>query len=201
VTVSTSADVVAPGGPPGRPLRADAVRNRARILDAARELFAAQGSDVSMEGIARRAEVGIGTLYRHFPTRDDLVEAVFRDRLDGLQELAEELLVSDDPGDALAVWLHAQLLQSGACRGLAGEAMLTMLTPTSEGEPSVCESMRQAGAALLARAQSVGAARPDVQIDDLVRVVQAITVATEGVDDPSAADRLFELVLAGVRTR
>ena len=134
--------------------RADAVRNRARIVETASQVFAARGADASLEEIARGAGVGIGTLYRHFPTRDDLVEAVFHDRIDELQALAEELLASDVPGEALAVWLHAQLEQAATCRGLAAEAMLTMLA--DRDEPSACESMRRAGAALLARAQAAG---------------------------------------------
>ncbi len=152
-----------------------------------------------MEEIARGAGVGIGTLYRHFPTRDDLVEAVFHDRIDELQALAEELLASDVPGEALAVWLHAQLEQAATCRGLAAEAMLTMLA--DRDEPSACESMRRAGAALLARAQAAGQMRDGVDIDDLVRMVQAVTLAAEESDDPDTAERLFGFVLDGIRAR
>jgi AcrR family transcriptional regulator len=179
--------------------RADAVRNRARIVETASQVFALRGADASLEEIARGAGVGIGTLYRHFPTRDDLVEAVFRDRIEELEALADELLVSDAPGDALATWLHAQLDQAATCRGLAAEAMLTMLAPRDA--PSPCESMRQAGAALLARAQAAGEVRTGVDIDDLVRMVQAVTLAAEESDDPDTAERLFGFVLDGVRAR
>jgi AcrR family transcriptional regulator len=184
---------------PTRRPRADAVRNRARIVETASEVFAARGSDASLEEIARGAGVGIGTLYRHFPTRDDLLEAVFHDRIDELQALAEELLQSPEPGAALATWLRAQLEQASACRGLAAEAMLTMLA--DRDEPSACESMRVAGAALLARAQAAGDVRPGVDIDDLVRMVQAVSLAAEESGDPGAAERLFGFVLDGVRTR
>jgi AcrR family transcriptional regulator len=183
---------------PARRPRADAVRNRARIVDTAREVFAARGAEASLEEIARGAGVGIGTLYRHFPTRDDLVEAVFHDRVHELQALAEELLASGAPGTALATWLRAQLDQAATCRGLAAEAMLTMLA--DRGEPSACESMRRAGAALLARAQAAGEVREGVAIDDLVRMVQAVTLAAEESDDPATAERLFGFVLDGVRT-
>lgn len=179
--------------------RADAVRNRARIVETAREVFTTRGSEASLEEIARAAGVGIGTLYRHFPTRDDLVEAVFHDRIDELQALAVELLASDVPGEALAVWLHAQLEQAATCRGLAAEAMLTMLA--DRDEPSACESMRRAGAALLARAQAAGQVRDGVDIDDLVRMVQAVTLAAEESDDPETAERLFGFVLDGIRAR
>jgi AcrR family transcriptional regulator len=136
-------------------------------------------------------------LYRHFPTRDDLVVAVFHDRVDELEALGAELLTSASPGDALGTWLHAQLDQASTCRGLAAEAMLTMLA--DRGAPSPCESMRQAGAALLARAQAAGEVREGVEIDDLVRMVQAVTLASEESDDPATAERLFGFVLDGVR--
>ncbi|HLM16747.1 MAG TPA: helix-turn-helix domain-containing protein [Acidimicrobiia bacterium] len=184
---------------PARRPRADAVRNRARIVETAREVFAVRGADASLEEIARGAGVGIGTLYRHFPTRDDLVETVFHDRIDELEALAEELLTSATPGEALATWLHAQLDQAATCRGLAAEAMLAMLAHTDA--PSPCESMRQAGAALLARAQAAGEVREGVDIDDLVRMVQAVTLAAEESDDPGTAERLFGFVLEGVRAR
>jgi AcrR family transcriptional regulator len=184
---------------PARRPRADAVRNRARILESARAAFTARGADASLEEIARSAGVGIGTLYRHFPTRDDLVEAVFRDRIEELEALADDLLASDAPAAALETWLHAQLEQAATCRGLAAEAMLTMLA--SPGEPKACESMRRAGAALLARAQAAGEVREGVDIDDLVRMVQAVTLAAEESGDPEAAERLFGFVLDGVRAR
>jgi len=184
---------------PARRPRADAVRNRALIVETARTVFTARGSDASLEEIARGAGVGIGTLYRHFPTRDDLVAAVFRERIDELQALGEQLLASDAPGEALATWLHEQLVQAATCRGLAAEAMLTMLG--QHDEPSPCESMRQAGAALLARAQAAGDVREGVEIDDLVRMVQAVSLAAEESDDPGSAERLFGFLLDGVRAR
>ncbi len=184
---------------PVRRPRADAVRNRSRIVETARAVFAARGSDASLEEIARGAGVGIGTLYRHFPTRDDLVAAVFRDRIDELQARGEELLGSDQPGAALATWLHEQLLQASTCRGMSAEAMLSMLA--HHDEPSPCESMRVAGAALLARAQAAGDVREGIEIDDLVRMVQAVTLAAEECDDPGTAERLFGFLLDGIRAR
>jgi AcrR family transcriptional regulator len=198
VRTPTLEDAPTESAPVRRP-RADAVRNRSRIVETASEVFAVRGADASLEEIARGAGVGIGTLYRHFPTRDDLVEAVFHDRVAELEALAEELLASDAPGEALATWLHAQLDQAATCRGLAAEAMLTMLA--HRDAPSPCESMRQAGAALLARAQAAGDVRDGVEIDDLVRMVQAVTLAAEESDDPETAERLFGFVLDGVRVR
>src|ERR1700729_4527354 len=111
-----SADVSASAGVAGsscwpeapRPMRADARRNYDRLLSAAAAAFAEHGADdASLEEIARRAGVGIGTLYRHFPTRQALLEAVYRDQVDGMRAKADELLASDSPSGALAEWLHA----------------------------------------------------------------------------------------------
>jgi AcrR family transcriptional regulator len=180
--------------------RADAVRNRALIIDAARVAFAARGAEASMEEIARAAGVGIGTLYRHFATRELLVAAVFRDDVERLQAQADALLASDAPGEALATWLHAQLVQAATCRGLAAEAMLAMLA-ASDDAPSPCEAMRQSGAALLARAQAAGDVRTGIEIDDLVRMVQAIRLAADDSADPDTAERLFAFLLDGLRPR
>ena len=185
---------------PARKPRADALRNRARLVEAARGLFASRGAETSMEEIARDAGVGIGTLYRHFPTREDLVEAVFRDGIEQLQAQADELLASDAPGEALATWLRAQLTQAATCRGLAAEAMLAMLD-AGPGEPTACEAMRRSGAELLARAQAAGDVRSGIDIDDLVRMVQAIGLAAEESADPDTANRLFDFMLDGVRVR
>jgi AcrR family transcriptional regulator len=185
--------------PPRKP-RADAVRNRALIIETARGVFATRGAEASMEEIARAAGVGIGTLYRHFPTREALVEAVFRDGVEQLQAQADELLGSDAPGDALATWLHAQLVHAATCQGLAAEAMLAMLD-ADDGEPSPCEAMRRSGAALLERARAAGHVREGVDIDDLVRMVQAIRLAADDSADADTAERLFAFMLDGVRPR
>jgi AcrR family transcriptional regulator len=176
------------------------VRNRALIIETARGVFATRGAHASMDEIARSAGVGIGTLYRHFPTREVLVEAVFRAGVEQLQVGADELLSSDAPGDALANWLHAQLAHAATCRGLAAEAVLAMLD-AGDGEPPACEAMRRSGAALLARAQAAGEVRDGVDIDDLVRMVQAIGLAADESADPDTAERLFAFMLDGVRPR
>jgi AcrR family transcriptional regulator len=182
---------------PTRRPRADAQRNAALLLAAAREVFAEDGSDACLETIATRAGVGIGTLYRHFPNRDALVAAVFRDAVDSAQARAVALLESPDPGDALATWLREQMDQSSACRGLAAEAMIMML---DESGGRACASLRTAGAKLLARAQQAGRASAAADIDDLLRLVNAIGLATEDAPDREAqADRLFALMMDGVR--
>src|SRR5215472_11381674 len=109
-----SGSEVSPGGTvspresTARPMRADAQRNYARLLSAAMAAFTEHGADdTSLEEIARRAGVGIGTLYRHFPTRQALLEAVYRDQVEALRARADDLTGSDDPGEALAAWLRA----------------------------------------------------------------------------------------------
>jgi AcrR family transcriptional regulator len=208
---ATEATASAPAEPADRPKRADAQRNCERVLEAARAVFAESGPEASLEEIARRAGVGIGTLYRHFPTRRALVEAVFHENLDTLRVQAEELLDRlerhlDDPaadgsspGEALATWLRAQLHNSMLCRGLAAAAMITMLDDEENPTPD-CEALRAAGAALLRRAQDAGEMRADTDIDDLLRMVNAIGLATEDAPDATAsADRLFDVLIDGVR--
>jgi AcrR family transcriptional regulator len=184
---------------PRRP-RADAQRNAARLVEAARDVFAEQGADAALETIARRAGVGIGTLYRHFPTRDALVEAAFLDVIELSRVRAEALLNSSAPGDALAGWLRDMMTQSSACRGLAAEAMIAMLDDRGCGRPSACEALRTVGTSLLARAQRAGTVRGDVDIDDLLRLVNAIGLATEDAPDRDAqAERMFTLMIDGIR--
>jgi AcrR family transcriptional regulator len=186
------------GAAASRPQRADARRNAERVLVAAHEVFDEQGSDASLEEIARRAGVGIGTLYRHFPTRDVLVQTVMQEELDALEARAAALLASDDPGEALAVWLREHLAAASVCRGLGASAMIKMLD--HEGAALPCESMRRAGAALVARAQEAGVVRADVDIDDLMRLVNAIGLATEDAPNgPAQAEHLLAVVIDGIR--
>ena len=176
--------------------RADARRNRDAVLAAAKSAFAEHGPDASLDEVARRAGVGIGTVYRNFPTRQALLEAVMGDRLEGLRRQGEELLRSSSPGAALTEFLRAQLEHSGDCRGLAASVMISALD-RGEGEPTYCEALQQTGAALLARAQDAGEIRRDTDIDDLVRMVNAIGMATE--ESPERAGRLFALMMDGLR--
>src|SRR5581483_3137064 len=110
-----------------RSMRADARQNYEKLLKAATDAFTEHGPDASLDDIARRAGVGIGTLYRHFPTRQDLVEAVFCDQMDALVVLAEELLEHPSPAEAFAIWLQAMLTQSRVCRSLAASVTIALL--------------------------------------------------------------------------
>ncbi|MEV4245530.1 helix-turn-helix domain-containing protein [Streptosporangium canum] len=181
-----------------RPMRADARRNYERLLAAARDAFAGHGTEASLEDIARSAEVGIGTLYRHFPTRRALIEAVLHDGIVTLDAQARELLESPSPEEALLEWLRHLMAHATTYRGLAVALMSSIRDPSSELHGS-CETMRRNGDRLLAHAQRAGAIRPDITGVDLVKLVNAIAWAGEyGEND---ADRLLDLVADGLRRR
>jgi AcrR family transcriptional regulator len=186
-----------------RPLRADAARNRARLIAAAQSAFETNGPNTSLEEIARDAGVGIGTLYRHFPTREALLEAVFRDRIESITALGDELLVAPDAFDALTQWLRAHLGNASAFQGLGGAVVIDLLDVDADGHaPEMpCRQMRAVGEQLLQRAKDQGTARADAEADDLVRLVNALVSATDDADDRAAlADRLFALMMDGLRT-
>jgi AcrR family transcriptional regulator len=183
-------------------MRADARRNNERLLSAAAAAFAEHGADdVSLEEIARRAGVGIGTLYRHFPTRQALLEAVYRDQVEALRARADELLGSVPPGVALASWLR-DLLEFGRTKRNLTSALLTTLSKDSELLSSCSSMMRGAVTDILGRAQLAGAARADANPTDLLRLVHAISLTTDwAAGDHEQADRLLALVLDGLRSQ
>src|SRR4051794_12002250 len=182
-----------------RPMRADARRNYERLLSAARTAFAEHGADASLDDIARRAGVGAGTLYRHFPTRDALLEAVIHDWIDVLRAEATELLAAPSPGEALLTWFRTVIGTVGTYRGLAAALMSSMHNQESELHAS-CEAMQSGMLALLARAQQAGEIRADAQAPDVLLLINAITVASEqSPADPTQTDRLLFLVMDGLR--
>lgn len=179
-------------------MRADARRNRERLLAAAGAAFAERGADdVSLEEIARRAGVGIGTLYRHFPTRQALLEAVYRDQVDALGARAAELIQADSPGASLAEWVAALVAFGKAKRGLT-TALLEVLDKDSELLSSCRTVLRDATDALLERAQRAGAARADVRGTDVIRLAHGVSMAADMGQDPGQADRMLALVLDGL---
>jgi AcrR family transcriptional regulator len=183
-----------------RPMRADARRNYERLLSAAFAAFAEHGADdVSLEEIARRAGVGIGTLYRHFPTRQALLEAVYRDQVDAMRAKADELLKSDSPREALAEWLHALTIFSSTKRNLTS-ALLETLGKDSELLSACSAVICGAADELLGRAIQAGAVRPDADGKDLIRLVHAVNIASQtGPADPGQRDRLIGIILDGLR--
>ncbi|ALM41337.1 TetR/AcrR family transcriptional regulator [Streptomyces sp. FR-008] len=182
-----------------RPLRADARRNRERLLVEARRAFAAHGTDTSLEEIARRAGVGIGTLYRHFPHREALLSAVFADAVGELLERARVLLEAERPCAALVEWLRSLITHASEYHGLSG-ALMSASSGTGSELSRCSDPMRDAGAALLGRAQEAGVVRPDISIGDLLQLTNAIALAAEATpDEPELADRLLSLTLRGIR--
>ncbi|WTP81290.1 TetR/AcrR family transcriptional regulator [Streptomyces sp. NBC_00178] len=184
---------------PARPLRADARRNRDRLVSEARASFAAHGTDASLEDIARNAGVGIGTLYRHFPNRHALMNAVFQEALADLLDRSGELAHAEQPCSALVEWLGAIVTHAGEYRGLA-RALMSASGDETSALTSCHVPLRQAGERLLARARADGSVRADVSIDDLLRLTNAIALATEQTPaDPDLACRLLRLTLHGLK--
>ncbi|WP_345044716.1 helix-turn-helix domain-containing protein [Streptomyces sannanensis] len=174
-------------------MRADARRNYERLLAEARTAFAEHGTHASLEDVARRAGVGIGTLYRHFPDRHALMSAVFQNEVDALLARSRELLESEQPCAALVQWLRALITHASEYRGLAHALMSASL-------PSCGIPMREAGHALLVRAQQSGSVRADVSIGDLMQLTNSIALAAEQTpDDPELPDRLLALTLRGLK--
>ncbi|APY86693.1 TetR family transcriptional regulator [Streptomyces alfalfae] len=186
-------------GPQARAQRADARRNYDRLLGEARAAFAEHGTGTSLEDVARRAGVGIGTLYRHFPNRHALMSAVWEDAVCDLLARSHALLDDPHPCSALVTWLRAIVTHAGEYRGLSSALMAASHDDTS-ALARCSRPMREAGAALLARAQEAGSVRPDVSISDLLQLTNAISLAAEETpDDPELADRLLTLTLRGLR--
>ncbi|HTW01188.1 MAG TPA: TetR/AcrR family transcriptional regulator [Streptosporangiaceae bacterium] len=185
---------------PDRPLRADARRNYEKLLTAAAQAFAEHGADdASLEEIARRAGVGIGTLYRHFPTRQALLEAVYRDQVEAVRVRAGELLASEAPGEALADWLRVLVAFSSTKRSLTS-ALLESFGKDSDLLSSCSAVICGAAETLLARAQEEGTVRPDADARDLIRLVHAVNIASQHTAaDPGQSDRLLGLILDGLR--
>ncbi|WP_433234036.1 TetR/AcrR family transcriptional regulator [Actinomadura nitritigenes] len=181
--------------PRTRAPRADVRRNRARLLAAAREMFLRDGAGASLEGVARLAGVGVGTLYRHFPTRQDLLEALLADAYDALAERGRELLESPEPGRALLAWLDDFVAAVSEFRGTAPSVLVSLRGGRCEAFRS-CRAMRDAGAALFARAQEYGEAPAGVAFLDVLKLAGGIAMA--GEREPGAAGRLLSLAASGI---
>lgn len=182
------------------PMRADARRNRELLMAAALAAFTERGADdTSLEEIARRAGVGIGTLYRHFPGRTALLEAVYTDQVAALCQRADELLASQPPGAALAAWMRDMVEFSATKQNL-----ISALAADYDSNAPVFSACRgdllTAATALLTRAQQAGAVRPDIQPLDLLRLAHGVAAATERAADGDQAERLLSLMLTGVLT-
>jgi AcrR family transcriptional regulator len=179
-----------------RPLRADARRNRERLVAAAREVLTARGSEASMEEIAKAADVGVGTLYRHFPRRIDLVEAVYREDVDALVSLAEQLSAGDGAWEGLTTWLAGFVRYAQSKR-----TFLTELHEAFEKNPDLAltsrEKISSAAGLVLTRAQRAGFARSDVDQSDLMQLIGGMCMARNSTLTQN--ERLLTLVLDGLR--
>jgi AcrR family transcriptional regulator len=191
----------ATGAVPQRRMRADARRNYELLVAQATEAIAERGADdVSLEEIARRAGVGIGTLYRHFPTRQSLLEAVFRDQVEALARQAEEFRGAPSPASALEEWLRAMMAFGRTKRSL-NSALLATLGKDSQMYSMCGQLMRDTTALLLERAQEDGIARRDVLPADVMRLVHGLIMAENAAPgDEGQAERMLSLVVAGLLT-
>jgi AcrR family transcriptional regulator len=186
--------------PAGRPRRADARRNYGQLVEQARMAFAASGVDASLDEIARRAGVASGTLYRHFPTRLDLIEAVLAEQIAELIGLGRELLTAEDELGALSTWLRAAVLHALTYRGLAAAVMNSALDRDNRLVSTWHAEMFAVGAALLARGRQSGVVAADADDADVLKMVGAIAWAAQDTADSSAqADRLLALLMNGLR--
>lgn len=178
-------------------LRADAERNRQRILGAAEELFLERGASVSLEEVAKRAKVGIGTLYRRFPTREALLAATSNERFLSVAEMSRARDADHDPGDALRQFLEELALNTSLYQSLAA-SLGTVIQHGTTG----CVAITSEGQRLLRRAQEAGIIRGDVSFDDIICVVSAISIAVEKDSAPiSRIAHLVDLLLSGMRVR
>lgn len=180
-------------------MRADAKKNYDRLLAVAQEAVAEHGADLSLRDVARRAEVGLGTLYRHFPTREALLEALLRTRFEELAARAEELADSNLSDEALVLWLEETIAFTYSNRGVLGLMMGAIEDPQSALHVS-CVTLRTAGALLLTRAQSDGKARQDVDGADLFALIAALAWVREQPSAAARADHLFKLITSALLT-
>ncbi len=176
--------------------RADARLNHDKLVAAARELFAEQGTSAPLEDVAARAGVGIGTLYRHFPTRHALFEAVYVDEVEGMARAADAL-ADLPPWDALSQWLHLYVVFAATKRAL-NEALIAT-DPNSDVLLTCRTAIIGAGTPLVERAQRAGVIRADTNFTDIVRMVGGIALVP--TTDPDEKKRVLELALDGLRYR
>jgi AcrR family transcriptional regulator len=178
-----------------RPQRADARRNYEKLLAVARDVFAEDGASATLDDIARRAQVGPATLYRHFPTRQHLLEAVYLEEVVAISRSAEDL-ADLPPWEALVQWLHEFVRYAATKRALANE-MLTSIDRDAQVFQACRAALTAAGGALIERAQEAGVVRPDANFMDVARLLGGIA-AIQGVE-PDEVERLLDIVLDGLR--
>ncbi|MGF6227173.1 AcrR family transcriptional regulator [Inquilinus ginsengisoli] len=178
--------------------RADAARNRERVLEAAKAVFSAGGPDASLEAVARQAGVGIGTLYRHFPTRDALFEAVYRREVEQLGALAEQLKGEAAPVDALRSWLRSNVELVATKKGML--AALALATHgRSELYAYTFDRLTKAAGTLLDQAVSAGEIRPDISAEDLLRALVGMCYMHDQPGWQQTVLKLLDVFVDGLR--
>jgi AcrR family transcriptional regulator len=182
---------------PAKPLRADAARNRARVLETAYDTFAAEGLSVPIDEIARRAGVGAGTVYRHFPTKEDLFRAVVESRLRHIIDAGHALLDDPGPAEALFTFLRSMVLDFGATDQGLVDALGGMGIDIDSAAPHADEAFRELLGELLVAAQRAGTVRADVDVPE----VKALLVGCHAMQgyDKERAERVTDVVIDGLR--
>lgn len=180
-------------------MRADARKNYSHLLAVAREVTTGQGADASLRDIARKAGVGLGTLYRHFPTREALFEALLRESLDQLTQKAGELEGSNSPDQALLSWVREGVAFVRSYSGIVDMMAAAIADPDSALHAS-CSTVRSAGARLLVRAQAQGKARADLDGIDLFALIGALGWLDEQPSFAPRADHLFDVIASAILT-
>jgi AcrR family transcriptional regulator len=193
VSMSTKA------APDERPLRADAERNRQRLIEAARELFAQRGLDVTLDDIAHHAGVGVGTAYRRFHDKDDLIDALFEQELERIIGVADAAAAHEDPWEGLVYWLEHLIEMQVRDRGLKA-----VMTSSARGKERVAAARAQIGpriGPIVMHAREAGVVRPDLEVGDIPMIVFMVTSAADyaGSVDPDLWRRYLALLLDGLR--
>ncbi len=178
--------------------RADAIRNHERVLEAAKAVFRAGGPEASLEAVARYARVGIGTLYRHFPTREALFEAVYRREVQQLADLAEQLKAETDPVEALRRWLRSIVEFVATKKGMSA-ALALAVNSSSELSAYSFERLTKAVGALLDRAIAAGEVRADISPEDLLRALVGMCYLHDQPGWQASVLRLLDVLLDGLR--
>jgi len=178
-------------------MRADARKNYDHLLSVARGVVVEQGADASLRDIARQAGVGLGTLYRHFPTREALLEALLDETFDEMRATARELATSDSPDDALVTWLRDFVAFAHVYRGVVS-LMVTAIEDPDSALHASCVAMKAAGAGLLVRAQTDGTARTDLEGADLFALGAALAWLHDQSYSAPRADHLFDVITGAI---
>lgn len=182
-----------------RTIRADAARNRQMVLEAAARVFAGE-SEPSVRAIAHEAGVGVGTLYRHFPTRESLVDAVYRDQVERLTAGARELLAKYPPAEAMRRWMNLFADWVATKRGML-QTLLAMIDAGSIPHAATRDTLLATVAAVLEAGIAAGEIRPDASADDVIASLLGILTVAGASDQKTQAGRLLDLLMDGLRPR